>query len=419
MGFGSIVRALPRGTRTPEPIPDETNYRTWMSGGYAYTKDGVLIESPGWGSEDEMVLGIPAAWRAMNFIAGFISQMNLRVYDDDDPNVEILPAPQVVSRPWPLIGYSDYFFAAVTSVVLRGNFIGIKADYDQSSGLPRQILPVHPDDITMEMFGGFPYYQIAGMDRWMPYTEVIHVRGYLSPASLWGVGVIEAHRKNLRFARTLMDYGQQAYSNGGVPPVVIKVNKPELSEVEAAYIQARWVARHATGNRQPAVVPANMEVSPIGLSMQDAEYLQSRMFNVAEIAYMFNIAPEDLSAALGASSSSLTYSNLDQKVRDRLLYSFQPIMVRFEQAWSDLMPGSKKTRFTAEEMLRSSFRERMEAYKLARESGVYTLEELRVLERLPKLPPGYVDPMMKQVQPQGNAGRLQEGGANEGKTPDA
>ena len=38
-----------------------------------------------------------------------------------------------------------------------------------------------------------------------------------------------------------------------------------------------------------------MEVEKIGLSMQDAEYLQSRMFNVAEIAFMFNLSPEDLS----------------------------------------------------------------------------------------------------------------------------
>lgn len=423
MGFGSIVRALPRGTREPEPVLQENRHRTWMSGGLALTKDGQLIDAPGWGaSEDELVLGIPAAWRAMNFVAGFISQMNLRAYDDADPNVELLPAPQVVTRPWPLLGYSDYFFALVTSVVLRGNFVGIKADFDQSSGMPRQIIPVHPDDIVLEMERGYPWYQVAGLDRWFGWNEVIHVRGYLSPGSLWGVGVIEAHRKNLRYAHTLMSYGQQAYSNGGVPPVVIKVNKPELSEPEAAYVQQRWVARHASGNRQPAVIPSNMEVSPIGLSMQDAEYLQSRMFSVAEIAYMFNIAPEDLSASLSPSGSSLTYSNLDQKVRDRLIYTMQPIMVRIEQAWSDLMPGATKTRFTAEEMLRSSFRERMESYKLARESGVYTLDELRVLERLPKLPAGYQDPMMKQsIAPApGNAGRLQEPSTNgNGVTADA
>jgi HK97 family phage portal protein len=397
MGFGSIARALPRGTRYPEPTLNENRHRTWMGGGFALTADGQLIESPGWGVEDELVLGIPAAWRAMNLIAGFISQLALRVYDDTVPNQLINPLPQVVKRPWPLLTYSDWMFAAVTSVVLRGNLIAVKADYDPASGMPRQLLPVHPDDVTMEMDDGYPWYNIVGMDRWMSWNEIFHARGYLSPGSLWGVGVIEAHRRGLRYSRTLADFGQQAYSNGGVPPVVIKVNKPELSDTEAAYIQGRWVARHASGNRQPAVIPQIMDVEKIGLSMQDAEYLQSRMFNVAEIAYMFNLAPEDLSASLVGSNSSLTYSNLDQKTRDRLLYTMQPIMVRIEQTYGDVLPGAQTARFTAEETMRMSFKERMDAYKVARETGVYTLDELRAMERQPPLPAGYADPMMPKT----------------------
>jgi HK97 family phage portal protein len=412
MGFGSIVRAMPRGTREPEPALNENRYRTWMGGGYAITADGQVIESPAWGTQDQMVLGIPAAWRAMNLVAGFISQLMLRCYDDMIPNAEITPTPQVVKRPWPLLTYADYFFAMVTSIVLRGNFVGVRADYEESSGLPRQILPVHPDDVVMDMVRGIPYYEITGMDRPLRYDEIFHVRGYLSPGSLWGVGVIEAHRKNLRYSNTLADFGQQAYSNGGVPPVVIKVNKPELSEPEAAYIQGRWVARHASGNRQPAVIPATMEVEKIGLSMQDAEYLQSRMFNVAEIAFMFNLSPEDLSATLTTGGSSLTYGNLDQKTRDRLLYSMQPIMVRIEQTFADILPGKTLARYSSEETMRMSFKERMESYKLARETGVYTLEELRVLERLGPLPAGYEDPMLKKPeQPKAIASKPDDPGA--------
>jgi len=155
-----------------------------------------------------------------------------------------------------------------------------------------------------------------------------------------------------------------------------------------------------------------MEVEKIGLSMQDAEYLQSRMFNVAEIAFMFNLSPEDLSATLTTGGSSLTYGNLDQKTRDRLLYSMQPIMVRIEQTFADILPGKTLARYSSEETMRMSFKERMESYKLARETGVYTLEELRVLERLGPLPAGYEDPMLKKPeQPKAIASKPDDPGA--------
>ena len=104
-----------------------------------------------------------------------------------------------------------------------------------------------------------------------------------------------------------------------------------------------------------------------GLLPRRRRRLAASVAVVAEIAFMFNLSPEDLSASLTSSVANMTYANLDQKTRDRLLYSMQPIMVRFEQTFGDILPGSQTARFTTEEMMRSA------------EQGVRSAEASRVL----------------------------------------
>jgi HK97 family phage portal protein len=238
----------------------------------------------------------------------------------------------------------------------------------------------------VEVQGGLPWYNIFGLDRPLHWSDVFHARYFLPPGSFVGIGAIEAHRRSLTQSRVLMEYGQNSYSSGAVPPVVIKVNKPELDEGEAEYIQQRWMARHASGNRLPAVVPGIMDISPIGMSMQDAEYLSSRKFNVAEIAYMFNLAPEDLGVTAGE-ARALTYQNLEQATLQRLVYTMQPIMSRIEQTFRSCLPGSKLARFITADILRTDFKTRMEGYAIAIKAGVMTVDEVRALEKARPLTP--------------------------------
>jgi len=389
MGLGQLIRAsgLPRGTRPPEPAPWPTQYGPWWGpwGGLPYSSDGSIAPQyqQTWADATSATLAIPAAWRATNLIAGFIAQMSLRtIWGDPYPHY-IDSSYQLVNRPWPMISYFDWMFGCAASIVLRGNYYAVKADYDQTTGYPRQYIPVAVDDVTVNFEKGQLTYDIVGMDRSLSWLEVFHIRGFMLPGMLTGVGVIEAHRSGLGQIRDLMDYGAGAYGSGGVPPVVMRVDKPELSEQEAEYLQSRWVQRHTPRDRRPAVIPKIVEIEKVGLSMEDAEYLQSRQFSIAEIAYMFNLDPEDLGAGFSASSGRMQYQNLETKMRDRLIFSLNPWMYRIEQAYDNDLPQHVKARFNTSDLFRGDSLQRMQMYEVALRNDIYTKEEVRGFEHMP------------------------------------
>ena len=385
-GLGQLIRAtLPRGTREPEPAPWPTQYGPWWGPAtLPYASDGSVAPqyATTWADATSATMAIPAAWRALNLIAGFVAQMQLRCMNDDPPT-HINMGKQLLNNPWPLITYFDWMFGCTAGIVLRGNFYAVKADYDQATGFPRQYIPVSVDDVTVNYENGWLTYDIVGMPRSLVWNQVFHVRGFMLPGMLTGVGVIEAHRNGLMQTRELMDYGAGAYGSGGVPPVVLRVDKPELSEEEAEYLQSRWVQRHTPRDRRPAVVPKIVEVEKVGLSMEDAEYLESRQFSIAEIAYMFNLDPEDLSAGFSAASGKMQYQNLETKMRERLIFSLMPWMNRIEQAYKNDLPGNCYARFNTGDIFRADSLQRMQTYEVALRNDIYTKEEVRILEHLP------------------------------------
>jgi HK97 family phage portal protein len=387
MGLANLVRStIPRGTRDPAKPPWAAQHGPWWGpwSSLPWASDGSVQPSQAttYGDAEAATLAIPAAWRATNLIAGFIAQMNL-VAMDDNPPTEMDASSQLLNDPWPAISYYNWMFGCAASLVLRGNYYAVKADYDQSTGNPRQLIPIANDDVTVNYDQGVLTYDIAGVDRPLSWLEVFHVRGFMLPGMLTGVGVIEAHRAGLAATRQLMDYGSGAYASGGVPPVVMRVDKPELSEQEAEYLQSRWVQRHGAHDRRPAVIPKIVEIEKVGLSMQDAEYLESRQFSIAEIAYMFNLDPEDLSASLRNRSGRIEYQNIEAKMRDRLIFSLQMWMSRIEQAFRMDLPGSQYARFNTNELFRADSLTRMRTYDLALRNKIYTLQEVRIMERMP------------------------------------
>jgi HK97 family phage portal protein len=388
-GLGQLLRAsttgLPRGTRPPEEPPWPAQHGPWWGPwSLPFASDGSIAPVAGsnWGDAQAATLAIPAAWRATNLIAGFLAQMQMRCLDGDPPQ-HIDQSRQLLNNPWPLITYFDWMFGAAASIVLRGNFYAVKADLDPNTGQPRQYIPVSVDDVTVNFDKGQLTYDIVGMDRTLRWFEVFHARGFMLPGMLTGVGVIEAHRNGLFQTRQLMDYGAGAYSQGAVPPVVMTVDKPELSEAEAEYLQSRWVTRHTAMDRRPAVVPKIVDVKTVGLSMQDAEYLQSRQFSIAEIAYMFNLDPMDLSAGFGSGSGRMQYQNLETRMRERLIFSLTPWMNRIEQTYANDLPGNCYAKFNTADLFRGDSLQRMQMYEIALRNNIYTHPEVRILEHLP------------------------------------
>lgn len=371
-----LYRAVPRGTRPPEPIPPTS---TLSSAGVAALL-GLEPASSNVAVSESSVTGLPAIQSGVDLVAHAVGAM-MADADVFAPDGTQLDTPPIIHRPTTLLGSFEFWTQLVDTLMKRGNYVAILADYD-AMGYPRQAVPVHPDAVSLDDSTGIPTYTIHGREyRW---DEVLHIRHGAPVGSFWGCGIVERYR--LAVSRQLheAEYGRSAFASGGVPSAVIQLDKATVTHSEAEAVQERWIERHGSGTRKPTVIGKALSITPLSWSPEDAEFIEARRLSVAEAALMCGLDPSDLGASIGG--SGLTYANLTDRQLARVLSSFMPWMRLIEESFSDQLPGRSFVRGSVEALLRSSTRERFETYEIGQRIGVYTTEELRELERRPSLP---------------------------------
>jgi HK97 family phage portal protein len=131
-----------------------------------------------------------------------------------------------------------------------------------------------------------------------------------------------------------------------------------------------------------AVLDNDFKWQSIGVSPQDSQMIESQKLSVVEIARVFRVP---LNLVMDYERS--TYSNVTEQNRSFLTHTLQPWLERFEQATHrSLLTESEKERFFVEHLtanfLRADTREHFEAYKIAREAGFLSVNEIRQLENL-------------------------------------
>jgi HK97 family phage portal protein len=373
-----LERATVRDPRTPVPIP--ATHSNSLDGIAALL--GITSETSNVTASEKNVTGIAAVQAGIDMVAHGVATMltEATVHDINDNELD---TPLIVSRPTALLGSYEFWTQAIDCAMKRGNYIAILADFD-NDGYAQQVVPAHPDAVSLDDTTGLPYYTIgAATYRW---DEVVHVRHGATVGSLWGCGIVERYRLALQRQLSELEYGRTSFAGGGVPTMVVQLDKATVTTDEAEAVQDRLIERHGTtGARKPLVTGKGMTITPVSWSPEDAEFIEARQLSIAEAALMCGLDPSDLSATVG--SSSLTYANLTERQLARILQSFTPWMTLFEQAWSDLRPYGDNVHGSPEALLRSSTKERFEIFDIGHRLGIYTTDELRAIEKRPALIP--------------------------------
>jgi HK97 family phage portal protein len=329
------------------------------------------------GGGEAQLIGLSASWRCLNILTNGIGGLEIFAYDDNQDDARIT-TPRVLSDPWPSISPVEWRAMVVGSLVMHGNAYLLPYDEDPRTGYPRQLPIIHPDRMHVELINGRPRYWLD--ENRIHELDVLHIRGYAPPGSPIGFGVVEVHRRGVRMAADIDAYQSGNLAQSAVPPVVIRVNRPEISEEQALDIQGKWIAKHGYGSRAPAVIPTSMEVTPIAWSPEDTQFLESKAFTAVEQCWWFGVDPRLLT--LAASAQSLTYSNIESTYVDLQRMSFMPWTSRIESSLSRVLPRSVNARFDFSPILRTTLQDRYNAYKTGIEGGWLTIDEVRVLENM-------------------------------------
>ena len=135
-----------------------------------------------------------------------------------------------------------------------------------------------------------------------------------------------------------------------------------------------------------AVLEEGMKYTPISISPEQAQFLETRKFQINEIARIFRVPPH----MVGDLEKS-SFSNIEQQSLEFVKYTLDPWVVRWEQsiARSLLSENEKKqyfVKFNLEGLLRGDYASRMNGYATARQNGWMSANDIRELENLDRIP---------------------------------
>ena len=271
----------------------------------------------------DSALRLSAVWRAVTLISGHISMLDLDLRKAGSKRrISSHPIYRLFRRPNPWQNGFEWRQMLTGHLLLRGNAYCEITENNRGEILT--LTPRHPDKVTVEMLPTGSYrYRVTdhdGSSRLLSRGQVWHLRG-LSNNGITGLSVLESARESIGFGIAAQTYGARYFANDAKPSGGW-IEFPGRFADKAARTMFRDSVQAAQGdaNRGKMMVLDNgMKYHEVGISNRDGQFLESRQFQIADIARWFGVPPHKL-----ADLSRATFSNIEQQsleyINDCLLY---------------------------------------------------------------------------------------------------
>ena len=215
--------------------------------------------------------------------------------------------------------------------------------------------------------------------------DVLHIPG-LGFDGLVGYSPIAMMKNAVGITLACEEYGASFFANGATPGGVLEhpgtIKDPQR-------IRDSWMSQFGgpANSNKIAVLEEGLKYTPISISPEQAKFLETRKFQINEIARIFRVPPH----MVGDLEKS-SFSNIEQQSLEFVKYTLEPWLVRWEQSIQRTLFSAeeKKTyfvRFNVEGLLRGDYASRMNGYAVGRQNGWMSANDIRELENLDRIPP--------------------------------
>ena len=258
------------------------------------------------------------------------------------------------------------------------------------------LYPLMPDRMTVDRdSAGQLYYRYNASSDESPQTgrgevilthaDVFHIPG-LGFDGLVGYSPIAMAKNAIGMAIACEEYGARFFQNGATPGGIIE-HPGKLTDPAAVRDSWNQSFGGSVNSGKVAVLEEGMKYTPISISPNEAQFLETRKFQIDEIARIFRVPPH----MVGDLEKS-SFSNIEQQSLEFVKYTLAPWIARWEQTISRLLLlGDEKTQYFAklnvDGLLRGDYQSRMSGYATARQNGWMSANDIRELENLDRIPP--------------------------------
>ena len=215
-------------------------------------------------------------------------------------------------------------------------------------------------------------------------SDILHIPG-LGFDGLVGYSPIAMAKNAIGLAIATEEYGAKFFANGAAPSGVLE--HPGTIK-DPSRVRDAWQSQFggSSNSGKVAVLEEGMKYTPISISPEQAQFLETRKFQINEIARIFRVPPH-MVGDLDKSS----FSNIEQQSLEFVKYTLDPWVIRWEQSLqrSLLLPGEKGKYFiklNVDGLLRGDYQSRMNGYAVGRQNGWFSANDIREMENMNPIP---------------------------------
>ena len=386
-----------RASKLGSQHPQDPVLATWFGGGNV-TSSGAAVTLT-------TATRITTVDACINVLAQTMASMPLKVYrltkdgKEPDPNHPLWPllhnAPNKIQTSF------EWRETATAHTALRGasyNFI-----VQRNDGSIEELRPLNPDAVTPFMAPDFTiayrYFPPGGKQQILLDSEVLRIPA-ISDDGIIPQSTLTKHRETFGVSLSSQEYLARFFSNSAAPKGALTI--PATVGPEAVkLLRESWEERHkgAHNANKLAILDGGMEWQSIGMSNDDAQYLEIAQFQVADIARIYRVPPH----MVGDLTRS-TFSNIEHQTIDFANYTILPWTRRWEDRLnrSLLTEAGRKTHFIGFEMkglMRGDSKARSEFYKKLFNLSAMTANDILRAEDMPTYEGGDVHYVMQNMAP--------------------
>lgn len=335
----------------------------------------------------ETALGVPAVLAAIEFLSGTVSGLPFQIFKKTKAGREKQSgrlADMLHYAVNPELSSFEWRKSLFQSVFVNGR--GLSYIERDSAGNIIAIWPLEAEKTTIYRENGRKYYKYQGDgNRTVTYaaTDVIDIPFMLKSDGVTARSPLTLGKDAIGLAIAVTQYGSRFLANGGVPPFAVTGNFQTSQALKRASDDLEQAVRKAAKDkRQALVMPAGLEIKPIGADPDKSQMVETQRFCIEQIARLFNLPPvflQDLTHG--------TFSNTEQQDLHFVKHTLKRWVEQFEQEINLKLFGYRNNRMYAElnmdGLLRGDFKARMEGYARAIQTSVMQPAEARNLENLP------------------------------------
>ena len=333
--------------------------------------------------DENSALNFSAVWACVRVISEAVASLPIGVFkEDENGNRGVDKSSPIYS----LLAYEPNSYMTsfiwreclMNNLLIHGNsYFLIKRD---SSLRPIELCYLNPEDVNPVKVDDVIYYNVEEYDSPIPQYDMLHFVG-MGYDGIKGKSVLRVHADTIGLSLGANVTATSYFGNSTQVAGVLK-HPGKLSEEAASRLKASWNNNYSGpyNSNRTAILEEGLDFKAISIPASDRQLLDSRLFQVQEIARIFRVPPH-----LIGDLSKASYNSMEQLSIEFVRTTLRPYLVNIEselnrKLFRESERGTYYTKMSVEGLLRGDSQARANFYREMLQTGVFSINEVRRFE---------------------------------------